>query len=652
MFNELLLFIIIFGFIFHLILWNLKVAYPVYAWSNDAKNVRSLLAALKCPEHFKNDFPFKYAAQFAYYMPLFTGFMLWLEKKLHTFEKAVVFLNMIMATLYVSGVSLYLFMRYGHSLFILFCLFLAIPYVMVVEDGLSAGLPRLWTPRALANAFTAYFILFLWMTENNIFFLLPAAILSGFIFNIHPRNGVATAVMVVIAVILNYQAGHLALSRVTLLILMNFLLCIPYLLVYFKYSTPFNSDLSAQDLRIYQKEAAQRIPLWPTITPSFWGRLWRAKGQLVLGSAYLIGSAFILWRFGPMAGLSGYIIQSFFNLLLLSALIAKGEYFGLVLINLALLGLLQLPATYPLIAFFMALISFYFYFRYQKYLFPVTLILFFSALILYLNNRPIFSYQPALFDLIFLWLTPCLFFLYLTYGAVFNWLLPFVLNRRGIMKSDICHIAKSAFWQVYFLAFYGVFLLGQNLRQVSPENIAAFISLAAFFFLYYKFYKDFHPINEPADEWIIYEWIKEHITQPAVFHIVSDLPPLHFLDKKESSSFAFRFRANTLMPITGSYKDGGLAGYTSPALFKEWMNRMADIQQSIRHCDLRQMIAHAVKYGANYLIVSNNLLPPNFHGISDSALDPNPLIDRSLCPGIDPVMFFKKYTLLKLLLKG
>lgn len=596
-------------FIFSLIFWNLRTAYHVHQWSGDSKNVRTLLAAMRFPERFEKDFPFCHAGKFRFYMPFFNWFILKLEEKFGRFENTIVFLHIVMTCIFISGWSLFLFL-YSHSALTAGAsLLILLPCAIFIGDGLSAGLPRLWTPRFLANAFTPVFVLFLWWSNSDSSYLLPTALISGVIFNLHPRNGVGTFLLFCIMGLQLYITQDVTLSIGTLCLLINCLLVIPYCYFYFNY-TNFTHRLPASELEHFNLACKKRFDLWPKIgSGSFYGKLLLEKGQLFIGTLYIALSLFLFILHGDLATSTYFFIQSLLNLFILSTLADRECHYSLYIILLALLGLFSLPEEAVMISLIVLGGFTIVYFFRPAYSFPVfvvgSVMLISSYLLISPDQFALLAPRNS-FDLALLWSVPILYSSYLINGSIFHWLLPFILKKQSWLTVDLLQPVKIALLHIYFLAFGAISQLAKIIIDTSSLNnkIYASLCMATSIFCLFKYLQRYYPVTD--DNLDIYDWVKKHTSPTDVFHVVSKLPPHSIPTRPDTASFPFFFRANTLRPITGSWKDGGFSLYSSPQIFLEWQKRMDEVEKSMLEESVTSVFSHAKSLGADYVVVSNN----------------------------------------------
>lgn len=628
----------IFGilFAFHMIYLNLKLVRSVYDYSVDAKSISCILESLRDPGLLNNDFTYRDVKHTAeHYVPFAFKLWRWLHNRLGTVDETFIFLNILFVTLYITGISLFTFTLYGSPWVTMGCLFLAVPWVTILGHWLQGCIPRTYSPRDLGNAITPIFFFFFLLAQENWLYLIAAAGMSGLLFNINPRNGVATTICVLFWTIDHFLTGKLQAFQAIIPILITLAPCFPYSFTYRRIERSMTANsVSDNEIQLCQKVMRLRNYIWPKTysADSLWGGLWLVKGQLITGIFYLIISGIVFFIYDRSSAQESYVIQTILNLVIMSAFLTRREHFASFVINLAVIGLFSLPVLSPALTLVLLLTNLIALHKgkvaWAFCLFWATLVAFTSFT--FINGYPVF--KPSDFDIVVSRLTPVLFFIYLSFGSIFHWFIPYVLKRKSgpLQNSAICQVVMMSFWQFYFLAFYSIYLMISTIQYSSLINafflILCMISVLLSYAVYYRNYaNDLLLEKENPSILNIFKWIKENTSKSATFHVVSNLPYFH-ADIPGASTFAFQLRAHTLRSVTVCYPDGG--GALPYSRLIEWISMMEDIRRSVIEKDVKMMAGHALKYNADYLIISNDLITGENDGHLCFHNDFTKLLDR------------------------
>lgn len=628
--NYLTLFSLSLVFLLYLIRWNRKEGYEVHQWSGDAKNVRLFLHRINDPRIFKKDFIFNKNLNINFYMPFPLAIISWVQGRIGSLRKTIFILQITMAIAFVLswGCFAYLATQSVSASFV--ALFLATPLSSTLAgDGISGPLPGNWPPRFWSNAFAPFLLILLYLSFKNPMLLLPAALVSGFIFNLHPVTGIGTFIFVFLASSIQFCTGHISLAFSLLTLLVNLLLTIPFVLSYLKNSASC-THLSPEERKAYNAAGRERILLWPA-NYSVFERFFGKRGQLVTGFAYMVISSLLFW-YRQILGPDSYsMYQSLINLVLISILLNRHEPFGYIVLIFGLLGLLGITQA-SLVPVTIILILMAIVYRYRRYSFQPFFIMLLPALGIVscvLNGSLCPPRMNGSIQQVFLWSIPLIFSAYLFGCTLFHWYLPFKANKT-VSFVDWGRILKSAIYPVIFLAFFALSdLASLTFSLPFPGNISAALCLLIPVFCAWRYKIGYLTANEPEEDVAIFAWIKNNLPKNACLHVLSNLPPYHDPERQETSSFAFRLRANTLRSITGAWKDGGISFYVSPDMFFLWLQRMKEVAACIQGKRPGSFFECARQYGADYLIISNNLL-----------------MDHA--PARKPIMVFPNYTIFQI----
>lgn len=599
---------------FHLVYMNIRLVDSVYQWGCDAKAISRFLEIYSNPDMLKNDFAYRdIVSGKKHYLPFIFPLWLWLHRQFNSTGKTFLFIHIVLACSFIAGISLLTYTIYHSAWVAALSVLITIPCVMIQGHTMQAGLPRTYSPRDLGNALVPFFFLFLFLSQFSFPHMVLAAALSAVIFNINPRNGFATTLATIFMAVFQCFHDRITILQCILPALIAVSPCLPYSLSLFSMEKNMTSfGIPEAELQMCQETFRQRS-IWPKTfsLPSLWGSLWNERGQLSMGVIYLAASGFVAVNSNALGAYNAYLAQSAMNLIILSALLNVGEHAGIFVLTVAVIGLFRLPSVSPeftLLA--MTAGAFLYYQGKSRWALALFLSLSTALACLHFADAPMLL-RPSAFDLITAWITPVLFFVYLAYGALFHWLIPFVWKKKSsyLMNSQLLMIVSMAFWQAYLLAYQALHLLIGSFSLDSLQHAAIpLLSIMTVPLMYHRYHSHYSPyiLFDPFDDsdGALFDWVNSHVPQSATFHIVSNLP--YVSSAGSLHTFATRFRTHTLRSITVCHQDGnGPIRYDS---LIEWMKRMKDIEESIARREVRIMAVHAMKYSADYLIVSNDLL--------------------------------------------
>lgn len=590
--------------------WCITVSLPVNLWSNDCKNALTFITYLRTPERFKRDFPLGISGVFDYYMPVFLKTVDFLESKSGSFVGAIAWLYRFMAFFYVMGWTIFVFFWTGDFWVSAVAIFILVPHVTVISaDGYSAGVPRRWGPRYWNNALFPIFIIFIWLGCVEPYWMLAAAVWSGFMFNVHPRSGVGTFLVLSTAVVILSLNGICSWWYSLLILTINGVLSIPYTGLYLKNTSQGQEIRNKQKIFHLNTLASKRLYIWPYENPgSYFGKLFGKEGQIILGAIYLIASMLLFFLREDIGVQEYFFIQSFMNTLLMMMMVEFPASFGLMISLLALMGILNLPQVSPMttIGILVGLTGCYLTRSiFKPFLFGCAL-----ALTAWLINGAPITYLPDMFDWMMLATTPLLFAQYIFSCVVFQWLLPFVFKKTIILFDDLSRVVKIALTPVYLWAvkFLALCIDSDATGGGLSIMLKAVAVIAPLIWGMHYVFKIYEGPSESKSADSIYDWVKKNTPADALFHVLTDLPPLHFPDNPMSTSFPFTFRANTMRCITGSFKDGSTLFYSSPDIFLKWYERMKEVQRVVGMRSFNACMDQARRFDADYMVVANPVI--------------------------------------------
>ena len=591
--------------IFIIIFSNVNNGYRIDQWTNDCRTIKMWINASTNSDNYKKDYCFPQMTRITY-IPLPFWIIRKIYSKIGSLEITSIIIHTIFSSLCIFIWSLFTYSIYHSCIAAFEFTLLTIPSVRLrTGDTTGVGVPGHWSPRYWGNAIMPVFLFLIYLSGKENLYIIPAFLVSSFIFNIHPVSGIISFI------ILCVQCLHMVVFQTIYLFSIIPLFVFYFFLVSFAYKKITNSEdrydikLSEEDHKIYNSYIRSRWPLWPdkgSIFDPFLNKMTDSFIALfyIMLSVLLTGYYILNQQYTDL-----FHLQTVLNILLMLFLIDKFEPFGYMLIFLSSLSVFTIPVflTPILAVFFMITAVIYRYKRYyyQWYFLGGNIGILVFAFILSGGFRegvitPLEMVLQWSFSLIFIAYTLC--------GAVFHHILPVMFNQK-YRFLEITRILKGAFYPVYYLSFLAICQLLEIHNQPGiVVRISIWAILLSIAYCVWVYFDHFETSTLDHENFIVMNWIRENTPEGACFHTISYEKPLFGEVKPVTSTLPFWIRTIGERAVTFSYKDSPL----KPEYALRWYRRKLEISNTIVHGSIKDYFEQAIKYGADYLLVSNHLI--------------------------------------------
>ncbi|MFH0809602.1 MAG: hypothetical protein V2A77_03910 [Pseudomonadota bacterium] len=587
-----------------LVWWQRRDGARPDQWANDSKNIMLCLTVLERPHDYTRDFLFKHGIKQDFYMPLAVWVMRRLTRLTGSLERAVALLHALLAALFCILWPALAYRLTGSAPAAAASLFLGLPVLCTLPgDTVCGPLPGNWTPRFWGNIGNLLFLLLLLAAMDRPPLVLAAALLAGALFHVHPVAGIGCSLLLAVGMLHGLREHTLPLTWALCAIALDTAAALPMVITYFRSTgpPPVGNRLPTDQ---FNAIARGRFHLWP-YPASVLGRLFLGPGQLVLGGAYLTASVWLFLADTPL------VWQGALNMMFLTVILNRNEPFGYVVLTFAWLGLIP-PQGTALALSAVILLAVAWVYRYRRYSWQPILALagpILGLISMLAGAKPVLPPSAAAF--LFVWSPPLVLLVSLGGACLFHWLLPRWAGWR-ITLLDIGRVLKFVLYPLYFLALLGVLVLTESLLSEHwPLVLWGMTGLLVLAWCCWRHNRGYLAVGEDPDDLAVFDWVRTHLPPNALCHVISTRLPRHDPKDPTSSSFGFRFRSLTLRPITGCWKDAGIAFMWQPETFKEWADLMAETRRLLEQPDLNAFLAQARSRDADYLVLSKGLAGNN-----------------------------------------
>lgn len=584
--------------------WNGRAAGKVHQWSGDGKNIYVFISRLRNLTVLTRDFPFSEARAFKFYQPAYLRLALWVSRVTGDVAATTRVLNFLFALVYVTG-WLELVHRLTGSTFVAVCaLFVVVPHVNTISgDGIAVGVPTTWTSRSMSNGLLPWFFLLVLRSGEESGVLPSLFVVAAIMFNFHPTAALGTFPVLGYLATTSLANGRTSIPELTLSASLLALGCLPFVFNYLR-TTALGRGVRTMDWRRINALAFERFELWPFVTnaPAILRRHNRAY-QFGVGLAYTLG-VLGLWSSTSLLDPGvRYEVLLILNLLILFFLHTRpGGTFGLLLCIAAALSVFRLDGEYGswMLAVLMTVAAVAHRLWTTSALWGLFALAFGGGIAGLLSRGLGQGIGPVkAFDWLLAWSVPLIFTAYF-WGS---WLLMDLLPRRfgwPLTLIDWSRLVKVVQVPLYLSV---IALIDRSLVSAqTTEGIGRLLAVIPLAAIVASVHGYIHGpgdnrFKHPMAELEVFDWARAKTPPDALFHVVLT-----------DHWFAFDFRVNTLRSITGSWKDGGVAFYSDPELFLEWHCRLEFVKEAVTSRDLERMLGDAKRYGADFLIVSRDLV--------------------------------------------